>query len=37
MQKSTEEASSYRGNIVPYKEIGIKESNDDVRTLTGSS
>jgi len=24
-------------NIVPYKEIGIKESNHDVRTLTGSS
>jgi len=22
---------------VPYKEIGIKESNDDVRTLTGNS
>ena len=21
---------------VPYNEIGIKESNDDVRTLTGS-
>jgi len=36
MQKSTEK-SSYRRNIVPYKEIGIKESNDDVRSLTGSS
>jgi len=22
---------------VPYNEIGIRESNDDVRTLTGSS
>jgi len=29
--------SSYRRNSVPYEEIGIKESNGDVRTLTGSS
>jgi len=32
-----QKTSSCRRNIVPYKEIGIKESNDDVRTLTGSS
>jgi len=25
------------GHIVPYKEIGVKESNGDVRILTGSS
>jgi len=36
MQKSTQ-TSSNRGNIVPYKEIGVKESNDDVRILTGST
>ena len=35
--KNQQKASSYRRNIVPYKEIGIKESNYDVRTLTGSS
>ena len=35
--KSPQKTSSYRRNSVPYKEIGIKESNDDVRTLTGSS
>ena len=35
--KSQQKTSSYRRNSVPYKEIGIKESNDDVRTLTGSS
>jgi len=28
---------TYRRNSVPYKEIGIKESNGDVRTLSGSS
>jgi len=33
--KNQQKTSSYRRNIV--KEIGIKESNDDVRTLTGSS
>jgi len=35
--KNQQKTSSYRGNIVPCKEIGIKESNDDVRTLTRSS
>jgi len=35
--KNQQKTSSYRRNFVPYKEIGIKESNDDVRTLTGSS
>jgi len=25
------------GKIVPYKEIRVKESNDDVKLLTGSS
>ena len=35
--KNQQKTSSYRRNIVPYKEIGIKEWNDDVRTLTGSS
>jgi len=34
--KNQQKTSSYRRNIVPYKEIGIKESNYDVRTLTGS-
>ena len=32
--KNQQKTSSYRRNSVPYKEIGIKESNDDVRTLT---
>ena len=32
--KNQQKTFSYRRNIVPYKEIGIKESNDDVRTLT---
>jgi len=32
-----QKTSSYRLIIVPYKAIGIKESNADVRTLTGSS
>jgi len=31
--KNQQKTSSYRQNSVPYKEIGIKESNDDVRTL----
>jgi len=36
--KNQQKTSLYRRrNIVPYKEIGIKELNDDVRTLTGSS
>jgi len=29
--------SSNHGNIVPHKEISVKESNGDVRILTGSS
>jgi len=33
MQKSTENSSSRR-NIVPYKELGIRESNAYVRMLT---
>ena len=32
VQKSSENVL-----VSPYKEIGIKESNGDVRTLTGSS
>jgi len=36
MQKSTENVLNRR-NIVPYKEIGFKDSNGDVRMLTGSS
>jgi len=35
--KNQQKTSSNRGNIVPYKEIGDKESNGDVRSLTGSS
>ena len=31
--KNHQRASSYRRNSVPYKEIGIKESNDDVRNF----
>jgi len=27
--KTQQKTSSYRRNIVPYKELGIKESNDD--------
>ena len=34
--KNQQKSSSYGRNIVPYMEIGIKESNDDDRTLTGS-
>jgi len=32
--KNHQKTSSYRRNSVPYKEIGIQESNGDVRTLT---
>ena len=35
MQKSTENVLKSR-NIVPYKEIWVKESNVDVRISTGS-
>jgi len=35
--KNHQKTSSYRRNSVPYKEIKIKESNGDVRTLTGCS
>jgi len=35
--KNHQKTSSYRRNSVPYKEIGIKESNSDFRTLSGSS
>ena len=34
--KNHQKTSSYRRNSVPYKEIGIRESNGDVRTLTNS-
>jgi len=33
--KNQQKTSSNRRNIVPYKEIGIKESNGDVRTFIG--
>jgi len=32
--KNQQKTYAYHRNIVRYKEIGIKESNDDVRTLT---
>jgi len=35
--KNQQKTSSNRGNIVLYKEIGVKESNGGVRILTGSS
>jgi len=35
--QNQQKTSSNGANIVPYKEIGIKESNGDVRILTGSS
>jgi len=35
--KNQQKKSLNRGNIVSYKEIGVKESNVDVRILTGSS
>jgi len=31
--KNLQKTSSYRQNSVPYKEIGIKELNGDVRSL----
>jgi len=37
LQKSTENVLVSPKYRALYKEIGIKESNDDVRTLTGSS
>jgi len=37
IQWKNQQKPSNRGNIVPYKEIGVKESNGDVRILTGSS
>jgi len=36
-RKNQQKRSSDRRNIVPYKEIGVKESNGDVGILTGSS
>jgi len=35
--KNQQKTSSNRGNIMPYKEIWVKESNGDVRILTESS
>jgi len=35
--KNQQKTSSNRQNIVPCKEIGIKESNAGVKILTGSS
>jgi len=35
--KNQQKTFSNRRNIVPYKEIGVRESNGDVRILTGSS
>jgi len=35
--KNQQKTSSNRLNIVPHKAIGIRESNGDVRILTGSS
>jgi len=35
--KSQQKTSSNRRIIVPYKEVGAKESNGDVRILIGSS
>jgi len=35
--KNQQQTSSNRGNIVPYKEIGVNESNGDNRILTGCS
>jgi len=32
--KNQQKTSSNCRNIVPYKEIGVKESNGDVRILT---
>jgi len=35
--KNQQKTSLNRRNIVPSKEIRVKESNDDLRILTGSS
>jgi len=35
--KNQQQTSSNGGNIVPYKDIGVEESNGDVRILTGCS
>jgi len=35
--KNQQKTSSNHENIVPCKEIRVKESNGDVRVLTGSS
>jgi len=35
--KNQQKTSSNRRNIVPRKEIVVKESNGDVKILTGSS
>jgi len=35
--KNQQKTSLNRGNIVRYMEVGVKESNGDVRILTGSS
>jgi len=35
--KNQQKTSSNREHIVHYKEIGVKESNGDVKILTGSS
>jgi len=36
-RKNQQKMSLSRRNSVLYKEIGVKESNGDVRVLTGSS
>jgi len=36
-KKNQQKTSSNRRNIVPCKEIGVRESNGDVGILTGSS
>jgi len=35
--KNQQKTSSNRRNVLPYKEIGVRESNGDVRILTGNS
>ena len=35
--KSQQKMSSNRQNIVPYKEIGVKELNSGVKMFTGNS
>jgi len=37
LRKNQQKTSLNHGKIVPYKEIRVKESNDDVKILTGSS